>query len=362
VLRRSVVSTSLLAACLPTKMSNDTSLECRLNRVDKTYRPGDRVAGTVTIRNASAPVSHSGLMLRATGVVRPHVESRGLGSSDSSSKSILLSETIIDMAPAGKLPADVPLPFEFTLAPLPGRSLTETYHGVYVSVKFSIAVTLARSGFMAKPLDVETEFVVEVPVRTARHLSDSPFPPLLLTTRSAALLPLPLLSQSTEKPPPAPVEFEIKPESLDNIKKGSLTTIPQFRVKGHLTRSNCSLNSPFTGEITVLESAAKIKSIEMQLVRVETIYAGGSEVSREATEIQNLQIGDGAVCINLAIPLYMIFPRVFTCPTVITDTFRVEFEVRNFPRRWVFDVPRSLSTPSHLHRSTSFASLTKGTW
>lgn len=54
-------------------------------------------------------------------------------------------------------------------------------------------------------------------------------------------------------------------------------------------------------------------------------YAEGS--AREATEIQNLQVGDGDVCRGLAIPLYMIFPRIFTCPTSISDGFKVEFEV-----------------------------------
>ena len=75
------------------------------------------------------------------------------------------------------------------------------------------------------------------------------------------------------------------------------------------------------------ETATRIRSIELQLVRVETITPAGAAPAREATEIQNLQVGDGAVCLNLAIPLYIVFPRVFTCPTIISDTFRVEFEV-----------------------------------
>ena len=33
------------------------------------------------------------------------------------------------------------------------------------------------------------------------------------------------------------------------------------------------------------------------------------------------------MCRNLVIPLYMIFPRLFTCPTMLTDLFKVEFEV-----------------------------------
>ena len=102
--------------------------------------------------------------------------------------------------------------------------------------------------------------------------------------------------------------------------------IPRFLVRGRLAKTNCSLSAPFTGELTVVASEVRIRSLELQLVRVETItYAEGT--AREATEIQNLQIGDGDVPRGLAIPLYMIFPRIFTCPTSVSDSFRVEFEV-----------------------------------
>ena len=83
---------------------------------------------------------------------------------------------------------------------------------------------------------------------------------------------------------------------------------------------------PFTGQIIIENSVAPIKSIELQLVRVETVaYAEGT--AREATEIQNIQLADGDVCRDLVIPIYMVFPRLFTCPTVDTLHFKVEFEV-----------------------------------
>ncbi len=202
------------------------------------------------------------------------------------------------MAPAGKLPGGVQVPFEFVLEPLAGRALAETYHGVYVAVRYTVSATLGKTGgfmSMSKAIEAEVEFVTEVP--------------------------------SAEPRPPAPLDFEIKPDSLENVKKASVSAIPKFLIRGRLARTACSLDAPFTGEITVAESETRIRSIELQLVRVETINAGGGDKGREATEIQNLQIGDGDVCRNLPLPLYMIFPRVFTCPTVITDSFRVEFEV-----------------------------------
>lgn len=42
-----------------------------------------------------------------------------------------------------------------------------------------------------------------------------------------------------------------------------------------------------------------------------------------ATEIQNIQIGDGDVPQNINIPIYMVFPRLFTCPTLITKNFKI---------------------------------------
>ena len=196
------------------------------------------------------------------------------------------------------LPALVTLPFEFPVEALPGCTLTETYHGVYVTVKYGIEAVAALGGagalFGGASARAEAEFVVEVP--------------------------------QAARAPPAPVDFELRPESLENVKRDKVVAIPSVLVRGRLAKTNCSLSAPFTGELTVVASEARIRSIELQLVRVETItYAEGS--AREATEIQNLQIGDGDVPRGLAIPLYMIFPRIFTCPTSVSDSFRVEFEV-----------------------------------
>ena len=42
-----------------------------------------------------------------------------------------------------------------------------------------------------------------------------------------------------------------------------------------------------------------------------------------ATEIQNIQLAEGDVCRGLPIPIHMIFPRLFTCPTLATNNFKV---------------------------------------
>ncbi|KAJ8313304.1 hypothetical protein KUTeg_009090 [Tegillarca granosa] len=123
---------------------------------------------------------------------------------------------------------------------------------------------------------------------------------------------------------PKPVQFTITPDTLTNVKEKQ--NIPKFKVKGKLDSSNMCINKPLTGELVVESCASPIKSIEIQLVRVET--CGCAEgFAKDATEIQNIQIADGNVVRGVAIPIYMIFPRLFTCPTLSTNNFKVEFEI-----------------------------------
>jgi len=73
----------------------------------------------------------------------------------------------------------------------------------------------------------------------------------------------------------------------------------------------------------------EIKSIELQLVRVESCtYMEGE--AREATEIQNIQIADGNVVRELAIPIHMAFKVEFEVNLIIlfADSHMV---TENFP-------------------------------
>jgi hypothetical protein len=46
--------------------------------------------------------------------------------------------------------------------------------------------------------------------------------------------------------------------------------IPRFRISGRLDSTLCKITEPFTGELCVEHCDAVIRSIELQLVRVET--------------------------------------------------------------------------------------------
>lgn len=75
----------------------------------------------------------------------------------------------------------------------------------------------------------------------------------------------------------------------------------------------------------------RIRSLELQLVRVEEVRHGG-KTGKERTEIQNLQVGEGDVARKLRIPLFMVLPRMFTAPSVRREFFSIAFEVNIFVR------------------------------
>ncbi|CAN0360099.1 unnamed protein product [Ascophyllum nodosum] len=109
--------------------------------------------------------------------------------------------------------------------------------------------------------------------------------------------------------------FEITHETLEYAPKryGRLRRLRPFRVTGKLHEAAVSTSRPLTGEVVVETSECPLKSLEVQLVRVETVEQAEGQL-REATEIQNLQIGDGDVCRGLAIPIYMVLSRLFLAP------------------------------------------------
>uniref|UniRef100_A0A3P9A1H1 VPS26 endosomal protein sorting factor C n=1 Tax=Esox lucius TaxID=8010 RepID=A0A3P9A1H1_ESOLU len=198
---------------------------------------------------------------------------------------IQLITSNIEVVKPGKVPGGkTEIPFEFPLHTKGNKVLYETYHGVFVNIQYTLRCDMKRS-LLAKDLSKTCEFMVHCLPQKA-------------------------------KLQPTPVDFNITPETLQNIRNKHC----------HLDATNCVITQPLTGELVVQSSDVAIKSIELQLVRVET--CGCAEgYARDATEIQNIQIAEGDVCHSLPIPIYMVFPRLFTCPTLETTNFKVEFEV-----------------------------------
>ncbi|KAK6173161.1 hypothetical protein SNE40_016669 [Patella caerulea] len=271
------------------------TIDIRLKKVNKTYREGDVVAGIIIVESKGV-LQHQGLTLSMDGNVNLQLSAKSVGMFEAfynSLKPIPLINYSLEVVKPGKLPnGKTEIPFEVPLKPIVGKTLYETYHGVFVNVQYNVKVDMKRS-LLSKDLQKQCEFIVEYKAQEEKAISK-------------------------------PVNFTITPETLSNVKEKQ--NVPKFKVKGRLDSSNIQINSPLTGELVVENCSRGIKSIEIQLVRVET--CGCAEgYAKDATEIQNIQIADGDISRNLAIPIYMIFPRLFTCPTLSTNNFKVEFEI-----------------------------------
>jgi len=277
------------------------ALDITLNRIDRVYHPGEKVSGAVVV-NSKGAMSHSGIKLTVEGSAALQLSARSIGLFEafySSLKPVQILSYEIEVSPGGKIPNGITeFPFEFNLKPFPNQELYDTYHGVYVNVQYMITCDMSRS-MLAKNLKKTKEFIVELQPdeeTKKREGKTKPFP------------------------------FKVSPLSLQNVKEASRRKIPDFAFEGFLEHTTCNILDPFLGELVIKKCAVDIKSIELQLVRVESCtYMEGE--AREATEIQNIQIADGNVVRGLAIPIHMVFPRLFTCSTTITKAFKVEFEV-----------------------------------
>lgn len=63
-----------------------------------------------------------------------------------------------------------------------------------------------------------------------------------------------------------PASFNITPASLASGASGA----PDFLLKGCLDSTKCNLESPFTGHVILEHCSVPVRSLELQLVRVET--------------------------------------------------------------------------------------------
>lgn len=275
-------------------MAEQSYLEIKVTRLDRVYRPNEKVQGVVVV-HANKGWSHNGINMIVEGLVYLSHANRGLVGIGGDTRPTQILRNEVSVTAPGKVADGVTeFPFEFTIAPGSGQQLFESYHGVYVSVVYNMSVICER-GVMKRTLTKDTEFLVEIPTKVT--ITD-----------------------------PAPITFNINPSSLENVGAKVISTIPKFSISGRLHRSKCPINQPLTGEVLIESAAAPIKSLELQLVRIETVNAEGKS-TKEATEVQNIQIGQGDICRNFTVPLYMVFPRLFSCPSVSTPTFQIEWEV-----------------------------------
>jgi len=288
-------------------MAESSSLEIKVDRFDRVYRPGDTIRGNVIVQ-AYKGWSHNGLNLTAEGTIHTLVQASGMSLSGDTQTAQSIFSHKEELLPVGKVRDGITdIPFEFILSANVGEKaqLWESYHGVYISVVYAISVVCER-GMLKKTLKREIEFIVEIPLPAGGAADKDK-------------------AKAGDKASDA-VTFDISPKTLDNIDKSALSDIPDFRISGLLHRSHCSINRPFTGEVNINASVASIRSLELQLARIESV-SSAAKFQQEASEVMRIQIGEGNLCRDMLVPIYMVFPRLHSCPTLKTNLFMIEFEI-----------------------------------
>mmetsp|Transcript_13410 Transcript_13410/g.22635 ORF Transcript_13410/g.22635 Transcript_13410/m.22635 type:complete len:318 (-) Transcript_13410:390-1343(-) len=274
-------------------------LEVKLSRVDRVYCVNDPLVGKVVIHQPTS-TQHSGIRLTVMGHVTRRFSNKAVDmfSMFDSIKPLQLLHQSVEIAPAGKLPSGMSeIPFSLPLLPDAfsdcAGNLYETYHGVQVSIQYGVSVDVARPYRAALSTGL-IEFVLE-------HRKQRP---LRL---------------------PTPLRFTMN-KHCKAIVSNALDTLGDFEMEVTLDSTCCALTLPITGTVKLVKSQHKIASIDLQLVRKEAVVVGGDTAS-EISEVQSVQLADGDICRGMEIPIYMIPPRLFSCPTLAAPSFCVDFEL-----------------------------------
>ncbi|CAK9188125.1 unnamed protein product [Ilex paraguariensis] len=164
------------------------------------------------------------------------------------------------------------------------EKLYETYHGTNISIQYLVTVDVVR-GYLHKSMSATLEFIIEC--ETA-NIAEKP-----VCSETVIFY----ITQDTQR-------HSLLPE----LKSGG------FRVTGKIC-TQCSLSDPIRGELKVEASAVPIHSIDIHLLRVESILVG-EKIVTETSLIQATQIAEGDVCRSMTLPIYVILPRLMTCTTI----------------------------------------------
>ncbi|XP_018502923.2 vacuolar protein sorting-associated protein 26C isoform X1 [Pyrus x bretschneideri] len=278
------------------------SIELKLSRINRVYRPTELIEGKIVVKSSSS-ISHYGIRLAVNGSVNMQVRGGSAGVIESLvgvAKPIsIVRNKIIEVRPSGKIASGTSeIPFSINIKQPGEKNLErfyETFHGGNINIQYLLTVDISR-GYLHKSLSTTMEFIVE---SDKADLLERPVSPEMVIF---------YLTQDTQRHP-----------LLPELRSGG------FRVIGKMS-TQCSLSDPIVGELTVEASAVPISSIDLHLLRVESILLG-ERIVTEQSLVQTTQIADGDVCRSMTMPIYVILPRLLTCPTVLAGPFSIEFKV-----------------------------------
>ena len=213
----------------------ESSLSIQLKRVDRIYYENDKVEGSIIV-NVFRGWTHQGIHMMVTGFIylNPIMSrSNGINNANTSNsninsnadnngnlvvKPVQLVNIEREIQSSGKFPEGIKeIPFQFILMPTSNQSLIDTYHGVSISVLYTITITCDR-GVMKKKLKTDYEFIVQVPMKLYDAVTDN-----------------------------KPRSFCITLESLKNVDPEFLKTLPNFKIVGTIYKTICPITQPLTG-------------------------------------------------------------------------------------------------------------------
>ncbi|KAF5178119.1 Down syndrome critical region protein 3-like protein [Thalictrum thalictroides] len=276
------------------------SIELKLSRSNRIFRPNESLEGKIIAKFPSS-ISHQGIRITATGNVNLQVRGGSAGVIESLVgvlKPVRIMKESIEVRSSGKLSSGT-TEIPFTVMLREGQNgfdrFYETFHGANISIQYLVTADIMR-GYLHKSLSATVEFIVE---SKKTNLLKKPVSPEMVSF---------FITQDTQRHPLLPELFS-----------------GGFRVAGKII-TQCALLDPLNGEITIEASAVPIHSIDIHLLCVESILIGEKIVS-ETSLIQTTQIADGDICHSMTLPIYVILPRLLTCPTVSAGLFSIEFQV-----------------------------------
>ncbi|KAH9763421.1 vacuolar protein sorting-associated protein 26 [Citrus sinensis] len=278
-----------------------STVEIKLSRSNRIYRPSEPLQGKIVIKSSSS-IFHYGIHLTVNGSANLQVRGGSAGVVESLYgviKPIKILKKSQEIRTSGRIGSGTTeVPFSMNLKQHGEENLErfyETFHGADINIQYLVTVDIMR-GYLHKSLSATVEFIVET---DKADLLERPVSPEMVVF---------YITQDTQRHP-----------LLPELKSGG------FKVTGKMS-TQCSLLDPITGELTVEASSVPIHSIDIHLLRMESILLGEKIIS-ETSLIQTTQVADGDVCRNMTLPIYVILPRLLTCPTVLAGPFSVEFKV-----------------------------------
>ncbi|XP_027771761.1 Down syndrome critical region protein 3 isoform X3 [Solanum pennellii] len=241
------------------------SVEIKLSRSNRIYRPNEPVEGKI-VTKLSSSISHQGIRLKVNASVNLQVRGGSAGVIESFYgviKPITILNKTVEVLKSGRISSgSTEIPFSFWLkdpGEKPLEKFYETYHGGDISIQYLVSVDISR-GYLHKSLSATMEFIIESE-KGLENLPEKPISPEMVIF---------YMTQDTQR-------HSLLPE----LKSGG------FRVSGKMC-TLCSLSDPIEGELTIESSAVPIQSIDIHLLRLESILVG-EKIATESSLIQTTQ-------------------------------------------------------------------------